>query len=168
MAQRTERKTPERRLRNVWRSMLQRCENPRSGPFRFYGARGVRVCAEWHDFGVFAKAMGPHPGVGFSIDRINVRGHYEPGNCRWATVKMQARNRRDTVRIAGVALGDVAEARGLLGHHVRHRLARGWSLDRALQTPARRRPRRVGVKRTPTGRLRPGTKGAICKRYGSP
>lgn len=75
--------------------MVQRCEYPRSISYARYGARGIRVCAEWRsDFAAFAewaKAAGYSDDL--SIDRIdNARG-YEPANCRWATAKQQANNR---------------------------------------------------------------------------
>jgi hypothetical protein len=88
------------RLYNIWRSMVQRCEYPRSISFPRYGGKGIRVCAEWRgDFAVFAewaKAAGYSDDL--SIDRINNARGYEPANCRWATAKQQANNRSKPVR----------------------------------------------------------------------
>jgi hypothetical protein len=77
-----------------WTSMLQRCLNPNSDNYRWYGGRGITICLEWIDsFDAFLADMGERP-TGMTLDRINPDGNYEPGNVRWATPKEQARNRR--------------------------------------------------------------------------
>jgi len=78
-----------------WHSMKQRCENENREKYRRYGARGISVCRRWRNsFENFLKDMGKRPGSGYSLDRIDNNGNYEPGNCRWATAKQQARNKR--------------------------------------------------------------------------
>lgn len=78
----------------IWSGMLSRCHNPNDTGYYKYGARGVVVCDRWRgSFEAFYADMGPRPD-GMSIDRIDPEGNYEPGNCRWATTLVQARNKR--------------------------------------------------------------------------
>jgi hypothetical protein len=85
-------KTPEFR---AWTGARDRCFNPNSNVYEHYGARGITMCDEWaQSFEAFFADMGPRPAKGFSLDRIDNHGDYEPGNCRWADRATQMKNRR--------------------------------------------------------------------------
>lgn len=80
-----------------WAGMIDRCYRAASKKFHHYGGRGIRVCDRWHSsFENFLADMGPKPSPKHSLDRIDVNGNYEPGNCRWATQSQQMRNSRVT------------------------------------------------------------------------
>lgn len=132
----------------AWSAIKARCHNPKSKDYSRYGARGITVCARWRDsFENFLSDMGPRPSKGYSIDRIDNEGPYEPDNCRWATLHEQANNQRSNwlVTHKGVT-GTVAEwsrAAGIKYYTFWSRLKRGWSLERALRTPVESRRQRV-------------------------
>lgn len=78
----------------LWNAMKQRCCNPNSDRFKYYGARGITVCDEWkNDFQQFLADVGVKP-AGKSLDRIDNNGPYAPWNVRWADQRQQQANQR--------------------------------------------------------------------------
>lgn len=114
------------RIYRTWAGMHQRCRNPKAIGYERYGGRGIRVCTRWFSFENFLADMGRSPGVGWSIDRKDPNGDYEPGNCRWATTEQQAANKRSNilVTLGGVTkpLGVWARETGLPGSTVYNRV----------------------------------------------
>ena len=89
----------------IWKTMRQRCSNPKNQKYNYYGARGIMVCKRWdQSFAAFYADMGPRPSSSHSIERIEVNGNYEPLNCQWAMPIEQTRNRRNS-NIAGNVYG---------------------------------------------------------------
>jgi hypothetical protein len=80
-----------------FRGMWARCNNENDQSFKHYGGRGITVCPEWVSFEQFYKDMGDRPSKDHSLDRIDVDGNYEPGNCRWATRIEQCCNKRNNI-----------------------------------------------------------------------
>ncbi len=83
----------------AWHHMNDRCYDPENLNFKWYGGRGIGVCARWrkenpNGFENFANDMGERPSTKHSLDRINNDGHYTRSNCRWATTLEQHTNQR--------------------------------------------------------------------------
>jgi hypothetical protein len=96
--------------------MIARCRNTKSKIYPYYGGRGISVCERWTSFENFLNDMGERPD-NTSLDRIDNSGNYEVGNCRWATRKEQARNRRSNCMVTyegqRMTLAEAAEREGV-------------------------------------------------------
>jgi hypothetical protein len=116
--------------------MLYRCVNRSHFAYQQYGGRGITVCQEWIKFDGFYKDMGDRPSSSHSIERIDTNGNYEPSNCRWATAREQARNRRNNrhISIDGEThcISEWAEKLDIKNTTIRERLNRGWTEREAL------------------------------------
>ena len=121
----------------TWASMLQRCNNPNSDKYQYYGGRGVTVCERWHTFENFLADMGERPSTKHSIDRIDNDRGYNPDNCQWVTMRKQNRNRRSNIEIEyngeTMCLTDWADRLGLNYETLRQRIRDyGWSVEDAF------------------------------------
>lgn len=129
---------------NAWRSMWRRCTKKTCREYKCYGAKGVAVCESWRSFSAFLRDIGPRPSPDHSIDRYpNQTGNYEPGNVRWATAKEQQQNRTNNVLLSlngeTLCLSEWARRNGITRSSLRGRLASGWTLERALAVPLRKK-----------------------------
>lgn len=122
----------------IWTSMRDRCGNPNSKDLRKYGAVGISVDPVWLSFERFLSDMGEPP-EGTSIDRIDGTRGYQPGNCRWATITEQNRNRRN-VRVISVdgfvgTILDWSRRTGIPTAAIHRRIKSGISPEEAVVMP---------------------------------
>ena len=141
------------RLYNIWGQMKQRCENVGSINYPLYGGRGIFVCDEWREnpdaFFAWALANGYRDSL--TLDRKDNNGPYCPKNCRWATVKQQSNNRRNSKHITydgeTRTIGQWAEALEMRVGTLHGRLSKGWPIERALTEPVAKRAKKGGEKK---------------------
>jgi len=81
------------KIYKVWCAMLSRCNNPNATAYKWYGARGIKVCDSWHKFENFYKDMNEQPFIGATLDRIDNDKDYKKSNCRWVTHQENCQNR---------------------------------------------------------------------------
>ena len=131
--------SPQTPTYRSWASMMRRCYNPNETAYSKYGANGITVDTEWHDFATFLKDMGIRP-EGTSLDRLHSTDSYGPGKCKWSTQVEQQNNRKDNtvVTFAGKSLtlaqwqSEIGISQKLLGKRIRS----GWEVQKAFRTPA--------------------------------
>ena len=139
-------------LYEVWKSLRQRCNNPKNSSYHNYGGRGIKVCDEWNNS--FQAFYDWSYSNGYSIenqkdevhkltlDRIDVNGNYEPSNCRWVDRKTQARNTRlcklITYNGETRCLSEWCEILNLKYPTISNRFRYGWTPERAFETPIKK------------------------------
>lgn len=155
-----------------WNGIRDRCCNPKSIGYKYYGGRGIKFCEEWRgSFASFLDYIGPAPSPKHSIDRINNDGNYEPGNVRWATYKQQANNKGQRNKTSKISIKkmapqikyevlkgntklidyngtqtttrELAKLAGVSQSTLRRRIAEGWDLNKIISPPASSRGRFV-------------------------
>lgn len=142
------------RLYGIYIGMKQRCNNPDNEAYKNYGKRGIKICDEWlrSPFSFFEWALSNGYAENLSIERKDNNGNYEPGNCVWATMPEQSRNKRSNVFItiggATKILGDWAKEFGVNQWRVAARIRNGWDPIDALREPFHAwNPKRKGAYR---------------------
>lgn len=129
------------RLYNIWGEIVQRCTNAKCKQYKNYGGRGIKMCDEWRwnfeSFYEWSINNGYHNDL--TIDRINNDGNYEPDNCRWTTIIVQANNKRNNhyVEYKGRRYTVKELDRLLCGGagFIARRLYKGWTMEEALTIP---------------------------------
>ena len=126
---------------SIWSDMVRRCSDPNRDDYKYYGGRGITVCARWAQPGGFPNFfadMGSRPPHG-SLERKDCNGNYEPSNCIWLDKRLQNKNKRNTVYVTvnGVTMcaSDWDRKMGLPPATICNRLAEGWSHAEAVHTP---------------------------------
>lgn len=126
------------RTYRIWAGMRDRCTNVHSKKAHLYALKGVKLYGPWNDFVNFLNDMGEAPD-GYSIERIDGGGNYEPKNCRWATPKEQGnnttKNKRLTYADKTMTISQWADELNIKPNTLVYRIRRGWSTSRAINTP---------------------------------
>lgn len=125
----------------TWSSMISRCHQKNHDAYERYGAKGIRVCAEWREFKNFLADMGERPSARHTIDRIDNTKGYSKDNCRWADMLDQQRNKSSNVIIEfnGIkgCISEVCEKFGISANIYHTRKRKGWTLEEIFTTPVR-------------------------------
>jgi hypothetical protein len=130
-------------LFRLWYEIIRRCTDPKRKAYANYGGRGIRICDEWRQsfvaFRDYVIQLAHCGEEGYSLDRIDNGGNYEPGNLRWATRSEQARNKRNTRWLTyqgkTQSITAWAEELGVKQKVLEKRLRIGWTVERTLSTP---------------------------------
>lgn len=135
------------KIYKIWAAIIQRCTNSNHKNWKYYGGRGIIVCERWRSsFENFNEDMGKEWKFGLQIERKNNNKGYYKNNCYWATRKQQARNKRDNCleiyKGKTQCITAWAEEFNIHPRTLHHRIRKlGWSIEKALITPIRKRKR---------------------------
>lgn len=125
----------------TWTGIITRCYNINHHKYPSYGGRGIVMCDRWRNsYENFLSDMGRAPSPKHSIDRPNVNGNYEPGNCRWATDAEQCENKQNSVKatINGETkiISQWARLYGISEFKCYSRIKKGWTPEDAVLKPS--------------------------------
>lgn len=134
-------------LYDIWYGMLRRCYNEECTNYPRYGAKGIYVDESWHDFDNFYKDMFPKPNGDFQLDRKDVTGPYSKDNCRWVSRRINNWNKNGhrliTYNGYTKPVSWWSKYKGIHVNTLSNRLDRGWSVEKALETPVQKRSKPV-------------------------
>ena len=120
----------------AWNQMKERCKNPNHTYYKYYGGKGIRVCARWELFENFIADMGERPTPDHTVERIDSTKDYCPENCKWATRLEQSQNlssnRNITFQGKTMTLSAWSRETGIGMKTLQYRLDVGWPLEKAL------------------------------------
>ncbi len=129
----------------VWKAIKQRTDPRHAHRFPRYSGRGIIMCARWAKFTNFLADMGERPD-GYTIERIDNDGNYEPSNCRWATPAEQNMNRTIPLLVMGGRAQSMtawAKEAGMDVRRVSWRIKHGWPPEDAINPKQRSRPGKI-------------------------
>ena len=127
------------RLYSTWCRIKRKCYNPNDDHYKYYGARGIKVCDEWlnNPKAFYNWSMENGYQNNLTIDRIDVNGNYEPNNCRWVDMSTQVRNRRNTIYLTYKGetkpLMEWCEILHLKYGTIKRRYYKGWDAVKILE-----------------------------------
>lgn len=135
----------------IWHSMHERCRVKSQTSYKRYGGRGITVCDRWSKFENFLADMGLPPSNKHQLDRIDPNGHYEPGNCRWATPRQQQNNRRNNVVLSWSGeqrtVTEWARYIGIGVSTLFERIRAGWPVEKVLTEPVSQHHRNMSMRK---------------------
>lgn len=138
------RREKETRLYGIWRRMKSRCTNPNNKDYKYYGGNGITFCEEWNDYSNFKNwAINNGYKDNLTIDRKDGSKNYCPENCRWITIEEQQSNKCNNHLLSyqgeTMTINQWAERLGINREIIKDRLLLGWSTEKTLTTPIKKR-----------------------------
>lgn len=123
------------KLMRTFYLMHDRCENVKNISFKYYGAKGIKVCKRWSKFINFCNDMGTKPTSAHSLGRIDNDKGYQPSNCRWETAQQQASNTSRNIYFKGMTMSQWARKLNVSKQLIEHRMKTGWPIEKACSLP---------------------------------
>lgn len=127
------------RLYRIYLNMKSRCYNANTPYYKYYGAKGIKICDEWlSNFDTFRDwSLKNGYSDNLTLDRIDNNSSYSPKNCRWATISEQHNNYSQNVwtytRYGKLTMAQLGRVSGLGFWLIRGRVRAGWTGDKLLE-----------------------------------
>ena len=119
-------------LYSRWSGMKTRCNNPNSTVYKYYGAKGIRVCKRWDHFKNFLEDVGKTYKKGLSLNRIDNSGPYSPENCEWVSQKEQVSNTSRNIKYQGKTMADWSRILSVSKGTLLWRAKQGWPMEKVI------------------------------------